>query len=109
GIMLDTRVARVSTASQRQVAALRKHLQAEILLDTAHAGEAAIQFRSGKHFKSLRTVKIPTPIGELIFHVMTLDILFLFYLKDIDRHRIQFNNLKNVLVQGNNIVPVIRK
>ncbi|KAK1995302.1 hypothetical protein LX36DRAFT_582698, partial [Colletotrichum falcatum] len=80
-----------------------------IPLDTARAGEASIQFRSGKHFKSLGAIKIPTPLGELTFHVMTSDTLFLFCLKDMDRHGIRFDNLKNVLIQGKNTMPVVRK
>ncbi|KAK1992527.1 hypothetical protein LX36DRAFT_617431, partial [Colletotrichum falcatum] len=109
GIMPDTGAARVSTAGQRQVAALREHLRAEIPLDTARAGEASIRFGSGKHFESLGAVKIPTPLGELTFHVMTSDTPFLFCLKDMDRHGIRFDNLKNVLIQGKNTVPVVRK
>ncbi|KAK2002409.1 hypothetical protein LX36DRAFT_568367, partial [Colletotrichum falcatum] len=49
-------------------------------------------------FKSLKTIKIPTLLGKLTFYIITSNILFLFYLKDIDYYKIYFNNLKNILI-----------
>ncbi|KAK1991048.1 hypothetical protein LX36DRAFT_685706 [Colletotrichum falcatum] len=64
------------------------------------AARAIIRFGSGDCFKSLGTVKVPTLIGSLTFHVMASNTPFLLCLKDIDQHSVQFNNLTNVLVKG---------
>jgi hypothetical protein len=34
---------------------------------------------------------------------------FLFCLQDIDRIGIKFDNIENIFIQGNKIIPVIRK
>ncbi|KDN64678.1 hypothetical protein CSUB01_12316 [Colletotrichum sublineola] len=109
GIMPDTGAARVSTVSQQQYTTLKRHLNRELPLDTSRAGEATIRFGSGNHFKSTGTVEVPTPVGNLTFHVMDSNTPFLFCLKDMDRHRVKFNNLTNTLVKGDTIVPVVRK
>ncbi|KAK1994574.1 hypothetical protein LX36DRAFT_584090, partial [Colletotrichum falcatum] len=90
---------------------LYRHLNIKITLDTLRASEAGIRFGSGESFKSIGAIKVPTPLGKLTFHVITLDTPFLLYLKDIDRHNVIFYNIINLLVKGNNeiIVPIVRK
>ncbi|KAK1991059.1 hypothetical protein LX36DRAFT_591293, partial [Colletotrichum falcatum] len=78
-------------------------------INIIHAREATIHFSSGNCFKSLRTVKVPTLIGSLTFYIIALNTLFLLCLKDIDQYSVQFNNLANVLVKGETVVPIIRK
>ncbi|KAK1989616.1 hypothetical protein LX36DRAFT_545703, partial [Colletotrichum falcatum] len=109
GIMPDTGAARVSTAGQQQYAALCRHIGAKLPIDTGRAGEATIRFGSGDCFESLGTVKVPTPIGSLTFHVMASNTPFLLCLKDMDQHGVRFDNLANVLVKGETVVPIIRK
>ncbi|KAK2000863.1 hypothetical protein LX36DRAFT_571338, partial [Colletotrichum falcatum] len=111
GIIPNTRAAQVSTAGHKQYLTLYRHLNIEITLDTSRAGEAGIRFSSGESFKSIGAIKVPTPLGKLTFHVITLDTPFLFCLKDIDRYNVIFYNTMNLLVKGNNeiIIPIVRK
>jgi hypothetical protein len=44
-----------------------------------------------------------------MFHVLPTNILFLFYLQDMDRIGVKLNNLQNVFIQGNKTIPIIRK
>ncbi|KAK1995112.1 hypothetical protein LX36DRAFT_583121, partial [Colletotrichum falcatum] len=84
GIMPNTGAAYVLTTGQQQYAALCRYIGAKLPIDITRAREATIRFSSGDCFKSLRTIKVPTPIGSLTFHVIASNTLFLLCLKDID-------------------------
>ncbi|KAK1990055.1 hypothetical protein LX36DRAFT_593435, partial [Colletotrichum falcatum] len=90
---------------------LCRHLNIKITLNTSRASEVGICFSSRELFKSIRAIKVPTPLGKLTFYVITLDTPFLLCLKDIDRYNVIFYNIINLLVKGNNeiIVPIVRK
>ena len=51
---------------------------------------------------SLGTIRVQTPLGYITFHVIPANTLFLFYIRDIDRLGVKLNNLKNILMQGDN-------
>ena len=66
-------------------------------LDKSRAREANITFRISQT-SSLSTVDVRALVGEITFHVVPADVLFLFCLADIDRLRVKFNNLDNVVI-----------
>ena len=58
---------------------------------------------------SFSTIKVQTLLGYITFHVIPVNTPFLFCIRDIDKLGVKLNNLKNMLVQGDNRVPIIRK
>src|SRR6266536_1284922 len=107
GIMLDSRATGISLASEPQVLALQKK-DPTIQLDTSTARSNTIRF--GKGTATVKgVVRVPTPLGTITFHVVPTNTPFLLCLQDIDIMRVRFDNLKNILIQGNKIVPVVRK
>jgi hypothetical protein len=107
GIMPDSGAAGVSTAGEPQFLALRKLMPA-LQIDTATAGKHKIKFGKGETI-SQGTVNVDTPIGIITFHVVPANTPFLFCLQDMDRLGVKLDNLENVLIQGNNVVPIVRK
>ncbi|WYZ42470.1 hypothetical protein EsH8_VI_000169 [Colletotrichum jinshuiense] len=105
GIMPDSGAARFSTAGYQQLLALQRD-DPSITLDTSTAGNANIRFGSGDPLVSLGTTTVPTPFGLITFHVVPTNTPFLLCLQDLDRLGIRFDNLTNVLQQGNTTVPV---
>lgn len=107
GIMPDTGAAKISTAGHSQFAALqRSH---PVTLDTTTAGQAEVRFGPGQPVASLGTTTVPTPLGDLVFHVVPTPTPFLLCLQDMDSRGIMFDNLSNVLRKGSLAVPVVRK
>ena len=106
GIMVDTGAARWSTAGQDQFYALQK--VQDVKLDKTRAGQAKIHFGIGVT-TSIGTADVDTPLGTITFHVVPANTPFLFCLYDMDNLKVKFDNLENVLVQGNKKIPVIRK
>jgi hypothetical protein len=45
----------------------------------------------------------------ITFHVVPANMLFLYYIQDMDTMGVRLDNLKNVLVQGNKVTPIICK
>ena len=54
-------------------------------------------------------IQVPTPIRVLTFHVVPTNMLFLLCLQDMDALKVRFDNLRNVLIQGSKIIPIVRK
>ena len=107
GIMPDSGAAGISSAGEQQVMALRKKdPTAEI--DTSTAGNNTIRFGKGTAIVK-GVVRINTPIGYITFHVVPTNTPFLLCLQDMDALGVQFDNLKNVLIQGNRTIPIVRK
>jgi len=72
------------------------------------AGQYTICFGKGTVI-SLGTIRVKTPLGYITFHIVPANTLFLFCIKDIDKLGVKLDNLENMLVQGDNRVPVVRK
>ena len=47
---------------------------------------------------SFGTIRVQTPLRYITFYIVPINILFLFYIKDINKLGIKLNNFKNVLV-----------
>ena len=80
-----------------------------IAIDESTAGRHQIRFGDDPECVSLGDVKVDTPFGEIIFAIMPTNTPFLLCLADMDRHRIYFNNIDNVLVHEMKGYPVVRK
>jgi hypothetical protein len=107
GIMPDSGAAGISSAGEPQVQALQKK-DPTIQLDTSAAGSNTIRF--GKGTATVKgVVRVPTPLGTITFHVVPTNTPFLLCLQDMDAIGVRFDNLKNILIQGSKIVPVVRK
>lgn len=107
GIIPDTGAATVSTAGKPQFLALQRRMP--IFLQTAEAGTASIRFGRGDPVVSLGSTLVPTPFGDIAFHVVPADTPFLLCLADMDRLGIQFDNIRNVVARGKLAIPVVRK
>jgi hypothetical protein len=108
GIMPDTGASGVSSAGEPQFKALRK-IDPKVQLGMSRAGEHKIRFGKGDPVASRGTVDVSTPLGTITFHVLPTNTPFLFCIKDMDNMGVELHNLKNVLVQGTKVVPVVRK
>jgi hypothetical protein len=107
GIMPDTGAAGVSTAGEPQVRALQQ-LDNSVRIDQSTAGQHKIRFGKGTAI-SLGTVDVKTPLGYITFHVVPANTPFLFCIEDMNKLGVRLDNLKNILVQGDKLVPVVRK
>ncbi len=85
-----------------------RKLLLKLQIDIAIAGKHKIKFGKGEAV-SQGTIDVDTPIRIIMFYIVPANTLFLFCLQDIDRLGVKLDNLENVLIQGNNIVPIIRK
>lgn len=107
GIMPDTGVAGFSTAEKPQVIAL-KRIVPSLEIEKSPAGEHKIWVGKGDA-TSLGTINVDNPIGSITFHVIPLNTPFSLCIKDMKRMNVKLDNLRNLLIQGENIVPVIMK
>jgi hypothetical protein len=95
------------SAGELQVLALQKR-NLNIQLDTLIAGSNRIRFgKSTAIVKSI--VQVPTLLGIIKFYIVLTNILFLLYFQDIDTIGIQFDNLRNILIQGDRVVLIVQK
>src|SRR6266516_5383117 len=110
GILPDTGAARMSTAGKDQYLALQRE-DPSVRLDTLAAGQASIKFGNGPDTASIGTVRVDTPIGTIIFHVLETPTPFLLCLADMDRLGVYFDNTKDELVgkNGKLTIPIVRK
>ncbi|KHJ34330.1 hypothetical protein EV44_g3567 [Erysiphe necator] len=106
GIMIDIGAAQWSTAGEAQVRALQK--LRNITIDSLTAGKVKIIFGIGAT-TSLGTVSLETNIGIINFNVVPSNTPFLLSLKDMDTLKVKLDNLRNVLLQGNQEFPFVRK
>ncbi|KAI3530624.1 hypothetical protein CSPX01_14733, partial [Colletotrichum filicis] len=66
-------------------------------------------FSNNKLIKSLRFIVINTLFNNITFYVLLTNTPFLYYLRDINKLRIYFNNINNLLIKGDIIVLIIYK
>ncbi len=105
--MPDSETAGISLAGEQQVLALQKEMP-NIKIDLSTAGSNTIKF--GERTATIKgTIRVPTPLGDINFHIVPLNTLFLMCLQDMDAKGIRFDNLRNVLIQGIKLIPIIRK
>lgn len=107
GVMPVCGAAGVSTAEEPQFYALQK-MMPSFKLDKSTAGLHNIRFGKGSAV-SLGTANVPTPFGNINFHIVPTNTPFLLCTNDMDKFGIKFDNTKNVLEQGKNRCAVTRK
>ena len=94
--MPNSGAAGVSMAGKPQVLALQR-LDLTIKLDTIAISLHTIWFRKGE-IVSQGIVTISTPIGDIPFHVVPANTLFLLYINNMDRMGMKLDNLENMLI-----------
>ena len=107
GIIIDTGAANKSTAGHNQFKALQNE-NPTVSLDSSTAGQVKVQFGIGESV-SLGTTEIRPPVGKVLFHVVPADTTFLLFLADMDRLKIKFDNIENVVITHTQDVPVVRR
>ena len=108
GIMPDTGAAGVSTAGRPQFQALQK-IDPTVQLDVSTAGKHSIRGVGKGELSSEGTIHVQTPLGTIRFEVLPAAIPFLLCIADMDKLGVIFDNINNVLIQGNKRVPIVRK
>lgn len=85
GIVVDTGASTKSTAGFDQYMALkRSHPEMNLEMDTATKGQVNVIFGVGSA-SSLGSVTVPTPVGDVEFHIVEPNTPFLLCLADMDR------------------------
>ncbi|KAI3538408.1 hypothetical protein CSPX01_09545, partial [Colletotrichum filicis] len=66
-------------------------------------------FNNSKPIKSLGFTVINTLFSNITFYILLTNTPFLYYLRNINKLRIYFNNINNLLIKGDVIVLIIYK
>ena len=94
--MPDTRAAGISTAREPQLQALQR-TNTSLRLDRTVARDHRIRFKKGSIItKGIVTVE--TPLRPITFYIILENILFLYYIQDMDRMGVKLDNLENVFI-----------
>ena len=93
--MIDTRAAIRSLVGYGQFQALQS-VDDLVLLDKS-TREVNVKFGISSS-SSLGSILVNTLIGQVRFHIFNTDTPFLLSLADIDKLKVYFNNLRNILV-----------
>ncbi|KAI3546340.1 hypothetical protein CSPX01_04419, partial [Colletotrichum filicis] len=59
-----------------------------------------IQFGNSEPVKSLGFIIINTLFSNIIFYILLTNTPFLYYLRDINKLGVYFNNINNLLIKG---------
>lgn len=105
GVLVDTGASQRSTAGYQQcVAYQRLHPEVKI----KEGSGAPIKFGIGEATPK-GTITVLTAIGIVDFHVVDAVTPFLLCLQDMDRLQVKYDNLRNVLIQGDRAHRVTRR
>ncbi|KAK1501016.1 hypothetical protein CABS01_09751, partial [Colletotrichum abscissum] len=66
-------------------------------------------FSNNKPIRLLIFIIISTLFSNITFYVLLTNTPFLYYLRDIDKLRVYFNNINNLLIKGDIIILIIYK
>ena len=103
-IMIDTGASAKSTVRYEQYLAYIHTIQ-EVDIQNS---EASIKFGISETL-AVGSMQVVCPMGTITFHIVTADIPFLLSLADLDRLKVYFNNLTNMLVTPQGEIPVVRR
>jgi hypothetical protein len=106
GIMIDSGASVRSIVGYGQYLAFIKNTP--ITLDRAKAGAVNVQFGIGS-ISSLGSITIDISMGLVEFHVVKADTSFLLSLADMDRLKVYFNNVENLLIGKIKTLSIIRR
>jgi hypothetical protein len=105
-VIINTGALKYSIAGYKQFQALQ--CTSSITLNKTTKGQVQVQF-SINSILSIRFIIVKTPIEQVKFHIMYTKTLFLLSLADINKLKVYFNNLSNVIVTLKGDIPVIRR
>ncbi|KAK1525692.1 uncharacterized protein CCOS01_08110, partial [Colletotrichum costaricense] len=60
----------------------------------------SIRFNNNKPVKSLRSIVINTLFSNITFYILLTNTPFLYYLRDINKLGVYFNNINNFLIKS---------
>ncbi|KAI3531487.1 hypothetical protein CSPX01_14147, partial [Colletotrichum filicis] len=66
-------------------------------------------FSNNKLIKLLKSIVINTLFSNITFYILLTNTPFLYYLRNINKLRVYFNNINNLLVKRDVIVLIIYK
>ncbi|KAI3551276.1 hypothetical protein CSPX01_01193, partial [Colletotrichum filicis] len=66
-------------------------------------------FNNSELIKSLRSIIVNTLFSNITFYILLINTPFLYYLRDINKLGVYFNNINNLLIKGDVIVLIIYK
>jgi hypothetical protein len=105
--MIDSDVFRRSTVDYEQFLAYQKNNKKN-LIDIIKAKTVNVQFEVESIF-SLKSIIIDTSIRLVKFHVIKVDTFFLLSLADMNRLKVYFNNVENLLINKIKILSIIKR
>jgi hypothetical protein len=94
-VMIDSNASTKSTAEYGQYLAFNK-INSTIDLNPFRAETVNVQFKI-ESASSIESLTIDTPFEIVEFHVIKTDISFLLSLADMNRLKLYFNNVENIL------------
>jgi hypothetical protein len=94
--MPDNGAAGVSIARKPQVIIFQK-LDPIVSINISITGNHKICFGKGE-VMFISTIQVNTPLGNIMFHVLPTNTLFLYYLQDINHMKVKLDNIQNILV-----------
>ncbi|KAI3546839.1 hypothetical protein CSPX01_04081, partial [Colletotrichum filicis] len=77
--------------------------------NTSRASKVSIRFNNSEPVRLLRFIVINTLFSNITFYILLTNTPFLYYLRDINKLRVYFNNINNLLIKGDIIVLIICK
>ena len=105
-VVINTRVTKYSIAKYKQYIAYKKQFN-EIKLNKSIAKAIKVQFSISFIF-SISSFVLNIPIRVIKFNIIYVNIPLLLYLVDINRLKVIYNNIKNVLITLSKIVLIVR-
>ncbi|KAI3544236.1 hypothetical protein CSPX01_05688, partial [Colletotrichum filicis] len=66
-------------------------------------------FSNSKLVRLLRSTIINTLFSNITFYILLINTPFLYYLRDINKLGVYFNNINNLLIKGDIIIFIIYK
>ncbi|KAI3544851.1 hypothetical protein CSPX01_05370, partial [Colletotrichum filicis] len=66
-------------------------------------------FSNSEPVRLLGSIVINTLFSNITFYILLTNTPFLYYLRDINKLRVYFNNINNLLIKGDIIVLIIYK
>jgi hypothetical protein len=94
--MPDSKAAGIFITRKPQVVVFQK-LDPIILINISIAGNYKIYFRKRKAI-FIGIIQVSTPLGNIMFHVLPTNTLFLYCFQDINRMKVKLDNIQNIFV-----------
>ena len=107
GELWDTGAARVSTVGKDQAKAFVRQFPGTKIDWTP--GSTEIRFGGDTTKTAIGTIDVTNPLGVVRYHILDAPTPFLFSLHDADRLGAYFNNVRNMIIQKDKEIPVVRK